>query len=256
MCCFLAWENPSNDRGIIYSNNKLPDNVIQLIKERWQKKRRSYDFIERYRKKFYREKKIDIITPDLPKTPEHALGDFSEACIEISLIEGWGMSDKNKSKWIHPMSGSAPGRGIDIICFSPPDIKDFREGIWLFEVKGANSKSSIDTQCRKVKNFINRDIYEIQRELKELDSWIVQITHNNLELSKYLAQFLMFDPPNIHLSGGIVYSNNIFDFKKINNLKDSLRGFSRTFRTPGLILLFSDELKDCIQSYLKGEVFE
>lgn len=252
----MNWQKPDDDDGIICSNNELPDNIIQLIKERWLKKRATYDFIEEYRKKFYKEKNIDIITPNLPKTVEHALGDLSEACIEISLLRGWEMCEEIRSKWIHPTSGSAPGRGIDIICFSNPDVIDCRKGIWLFEVKGASNKSSAETQCSKVKRFINRKEVEIRRELIELDSWLSQLTANQLELSKRVAQFLIQDPPNIHLSGGMLLYENILDIKFIKDLKNNLRGYSRDLTKPGLILLFSNKISDICQSYLKGYAFE
>lgn len=252
----MSWQKPYDDEGIICSNNELPKNIIQLIKNRWLEKRATYDFIEEYRKKFYKEKKIDIITPNLPKTDEHALGDLSEACVEISLLRGWEMSEEIKSKWIHPMSGSAPERGIDIICFSKPGINDYREGIWLFEVKGASTENSAKTQCGKIKNFVNRKEDQIQRELIELDSWINQLTLNKLELSKYIAQFLMVDPLNIHLSGGLLCYENLMDADSIKGLKNNFRVYSRALKNPGLILLFSNEIKELIKSYLKGEAYK
>ena len=252
----MIWQKPYDEEGIICSNNELPSNIIQLIKKRWLEKRPTYDFIEEYRKKFYIEKKIDIVTPNLPKTAEHALGDLSEACVEISLLRGWEMCEEIKSKWIHPMSGSAPGRGIDIVCFSNPGVNDYREGIWLFEVKGASTESSAKTQCGKVKNYINRKEDQIRRELIELDSWINQLTSNQLELSMRIAKFLMQDPPNIHLSGGLLLYENFMDAESINDFKNKIRSFSRDLREPGLIFLFSNEIKELIQSYLKGEAYE
>lgn len=250
------WNSPSLDNNLAISEQQLPDNLIEVLNLHWKSKRASLDFIKAFRSKFWREKNINLNIPILPKTMNHALGDLGEACVELSLIKGWEMSEKVMIKWIHPGSGSAPGRGIDIICFSSQGINDFRKGIWIFEVKSISAISSVDSQCSKIKGYINRNSTDIVRELLELLSWIKQISLENVDLNKYIAEFLMEDPSNIHLSGGIVYRDNYIKDKKKTSLKNKLRNYSRDdLRMPGLIFLYSNNLRKFAKAYKNGDVF-
>ena len=251
----MKWNPPIQEGLIVTSINQLPNNLITQLKELWQKKQKTFKFIEDYREKFMRSKNIIINRPPLPKTFKDALGDLCEACVELCLINCWDMSEETKIKWHHPESGAAPGRGVDIVCFSKKGVEDHKVGIWIFEVKGISKSGSTDTQCNKIKKHIKRNSHEILRELIELDSWISYISLKNRSLGEFVVNFLLDDPPNIHLSGGIVYHNNLLESDKIKKLKNDIKRFSSDLKAPGLIILFSDQLRKFANSYKNGDVF-
>ncbi|MBD3214403.1 MAG: hypothetical protein GF311_17460 [Candidatus Lokiarchaeota archaeon] len=187
-----------------------------------------------------------------PKTAEHALGDCSEASIELALLKGWKMSEITRVRWIHPNSGSAPGRGIDIICFSLPDTNDCKKGIWLFEVKGASTDASLKKQISDIKEYINRKAHALEKEFIELNTWINQITYQDNQLREYFLEILSADENKIHMGGGLVCDANLLDNNKENDFKESIKQFEHDLDIPGLIILSVKGIKEIIKKYKDG----
>ncbi|MCY3410439.1 MAG: hypothetical protein INQ03_02275 [Candidatus Heimdallarchaeota archaeon] len=178
---------------------------------------------------------------------EHALGDYSEASTHLFLLESWKVSEQMDIKWIHPDTGTAPKRGIDITAFSDKNSISGIEGIIIFEVKGAMTESSLESQIKKIKKYINRSKNQINKEIQEL----LQIL-NNLgdKLPNEIFKSIEKETPSIRLAGSLVTDLKFKDHKYITNFLKSFNQ-KKDGLPKGLIILYSQDIRKEVQRFNK-----
>lgn len=246
----MTWIRPRINGSSLQSSQDLPDNIMDQLNQFRISKSKSIDsnvnaFIDR----FERKHGIRNNNHRTPLNEKAALGKFSEGCIDINLHEGWEFGLRSISKWDDYSPGASPGRGLDILTFSPEQIKDERMGIWLFEVKGALSESSLSTQSRILKSYSSESLDDKKKkDLLEMNAHIR--FKDDLRLADFLIKKL------VHFGAGLVTLKSFESHDYIRDLKNTISTIiPNVFSYPGLITLFSDELPFYQESTINGYLF-
>ncbi len=176
---------------------------------------------------------------------EHALGDYSEATTHLFLLESWKVSEQMDIKWIHPDTGTAPKRGIDLTAFSDKNTLKGIDGIIIFEVKGASTESSVKSQLQKIKKFIYRNDTQISQEIQEV---MLIINKMGAKLSETILDSIKKDKPLIRLAGSLVTDIEFKDNQAIENFLLSIKQ-NKSGLPKGLIILYSNNINEEVNKF-------
>ncbi len=249
-----AYEPPQITSTMILDNQLIIDTNIEDIKKVRDRLLAPRDtssalIMDRFKSKY----DFDLFARKR-QTHSAALGDFSEATTTVLLLNSWGVSDNIIVKWIHPDTGAASKRGIDIIAFSDDDTLDGIRGIFIFEIKGASTKNSLDQQIKLIEKFVSRKVgEETQPELLELAALFSRTGAN---FSDEQLLYLIEEKPELYLGGALITDEMFRDsadekFRNSGKINTFIKKIRQLTINPlsALIILYSKNINEEVNRF-------